>query len=154
WSPDGKWLAYSLASRPAGHVLRPGWLFEPAIDAPEAAKAEARPEAPGGVRYRLWATRVEDGTSVLLEDGKGPLPSPGWSPDGQALAFGRLVPEEEGGRFEIVVQDGPDRQRVLQATRIAGPISEAAGLPGLAVAWSPDGRYLAVPQLRPHGLAI
>ena len=83
------------------------------------------------------------------------MTSPGWSPDGAALAFGRLVPEDGGaGRFEVVVQDAPDRQRVIQSRTVAEPRPEARRLPHLAVAWSPDGRYLAVPQLQPPGLAV
>ena len=30
WSPDGKWLAYTVEVRPIGQILRPGWLFESA----------------------------------------------------------------------------------------------------------------------------
>ena len=28
WSPDGKWLAYTVEVRPIGQILSPGWLFE------------------------------------------------------------------------------------------------------------------------------
>jgi Tol biopolymer transport system component len=161
WSPDGKWLAYTMAVRPADRVLAPGWLWEPAPGAGSpgragaAAGTEAGGRARGEVAYRLWATRVEDGASVLLEEGRGPLTSPGWSPDGSALAFGRLVPLDDGGaRYEIVVQEAPDRQRVLHASRLGALEAAAEGLPGLAVCWSPDGRHLAVPQFQPPGLAV
>jgi Tol biopolymer transport system component len=155
WSPDGKWLAYTMAVRPADRVLAPGWLFETGggrgLAGPEWAGGRPR----GGIRYRLWATRVDDGTSVLLEEGRGPLTSPGWNPDGSALAFGRLVPQDDGGaRFEIVVQEAPDRRRILQATSLGGLEAEAEGLPALSVCWSPDGRHLAVPQFQPPGLAV
>src|SRR5437868_5032644 len=80
WSPDGHWLAYTMAfrSEPAG--LSPGWLFETA--APEGAALSAAPTgrlAP--LTYRLWATRAETRESVLLEESRGPLTSPTWSPD-------------------------------------------------------------------------
>ena len=107
WSPDGQWVAYTLASRPSAPRLEPGWLLGtgPDDDRGIAATLDAR-RAPRV--YRLWATRAESSDSVLLEESRGPLTSPCWSPDGQALAFGRLVPEAEGrARFEVVVQEGP-----------------------------------------------
>jgi hypothetical protein len=155
WSPDGKWLAYTMAVRPTDRILAPGWLFAPDAGREAAGLFAASGRPRGGLSYRLWATRAEDGTSVLLEEGRGPLTSPAWKPDGTALAFGRLVPEPEGrARFEIVVQEAPGRQRVLLASRLGGFKVEAEGLPGLAVCWSPDGRHLAVPQLQPLGLAV
>src|SRR5215212_2529010 len=72
------------------------------------------PSQPRALLHRLWATRADNSVSVLLEESPGPLTSPVWSPDGKSLAFGRLVPEGEGkARFEIVVQDAPDRKHVL-----------------------------------------
>ena len=149
WSPDGRWLAYVTVTSPTiAERLPPGWIFgEDATAATKDGKGEAM--------YRLWATRVETGQSVLLEDSKGALTSPGWNPDGTALAYGRVVPGDGGrGRFEVVVQEAPDRRRVVRAEDLDDAKNEVAGLPGLAVAWSPDGRHLAVPMLKPRGLAI
>ncbi|MGE5755152.1 MAG: biopolymer transporter Tol, partial [Planctomycetaceae bacterium] len=146
WSPDGRWLAYTMAVQPGSRMRAPWWLFEtepPARSDREPVRPKPRAAA---VAYRLWATRAETGESVLLEGSRGPLTSPGWSPDGRALAFGRLVPEPDGrARFEIVVQDGPGRQRVLLSRPHPELDAKAADLPVLAPAWSPDGRYLAVP---------
>ncbi|HEV3162992.1 MAG TPA: biopolymer transporter Tol, partial [Isosphaeraceae bacterium] len=100
WSPDGKWLAYTVAVRPRSEVLPPGWLFETAPTAStETEKGEPRNAA--GLKYRLWATRADTRESVLLEDGRGPVTSPGWHPNGTALAFGRVIPEGGGkARYE------------------------------------------------------
>ena len=69
-----------------------------------------------------WPTRAEDGASVLLEDGPGPLTSPGWNPDGTALAFGRLLAGEDGSaRYEIIEQTGPEQQRVLYHAVLSAP---------------------------------
>jgi hypothetical protein len=149
-----------MAVRPDRPALEPGWLFETVPSPRDLAGPGARLELPlrqaltirpplaelAPLVYRLWATQVERGESVLLEESRGPLTAPSWSPDGQALAFGRLVPEPDGrARFEVVVQEAPDRRRVLLA-RPAGEFNaRAAELPGLAVVWSPDGRYLAAP---------
>ena len=144
WSPDGQWLAYTLALRPEQPSLSPGWLF---ATAPQGGRPLGQRPGPVAPRvYRLWATRPEGGESVLLEESRGPLTSPSWSPDGQALAFGRLVPEQEGrGRFEVVIQEAPDRKRVVLVRPVDEFHARATDLPGLGLAWSPDGRFLAVP---------
>ena len=91
WSPDGKWIAYTMEVRPIECILHPGWLFEP----PTAPRAlPAGPGRPSS--YRLWATRKDSGASVLLEESEQPITAPGWSPDGRALAFGRLVVQPDG----------------------------------------------------------
>jgi hypothetical protein len=144
WSPDGQWVAYAMALRPSQPGLEPGWLFE--TRRPEASGLKPRGRLPARLVYRLWATHAASGESVLLEESRGPLTSPAWSPEGQSLAFGRLIPDEGGrGRLEIVIQEAPDRKRVLLARPVNEFHARAADLPGLSLAWSPDGRYLAVP---------
>jgi len=147
WSPDGRWLAYTVAVRPELRLLKPGWLFdtkpEPQDELLGWGNASSRPQAR---LHRLWATRADTGVSVLLEESARPLTSPVWSPDGKSMAFGRLVDEGDGkARFEIVVQDAPDRKHVLVKQPAAAINDRALDLPALSLAWSPDGRYLAVP---------
>src|SRR5262249_15007591 len=111
---------------------------------------------PAATSYRLWATQAETGESVLLEEARGPLSSPCWSPDGKAVAFGRIVPEPEGrARVEGVIMDGPGRQRGLYSRPYSNLNPRAADLPSLAPSWSTDGRFLAVPIFQQTlGLAI
>src|SRR4051794_14164690 len=156
WSPDGRWLAYTLAVQPTGQAPAPWWLFETAPPPRSGLNATTPVRRPASSVYRLWATSAETGESVLLEESRGPLTSPGWSPDGKALAFGRLVAEADGrARFEIVIQEGPGRQRVLFGRPYSELDSKAGDLPALAPSWSPDGRYLAVPLFQQTlGLAI
>lgn len=157
WSPDGRWLAYTVAVRPGERVLPAGWLFDTATGSESERLGWAKPaERREFASYRLWTTRSDGAVSVLLEESAGPLTSPAWSPDGNALAFGRLVAEGNGrSRFEVVVQDAPDRKRVVLKQPAADLGARAAELPSLTLAWSPDRRYLAVPVLQPAvGLAI
>lgn len=152
WSPDGRWVAYVLASRPAGAALRPGQLLDPR---PGAERTLDRPPA-GARRYRLWATRPATGESTLLAESDRALTSPAWSPDGAALAFGRVV-AVAGGRaaFELVVKRSLDDEQALfrQEMGADGPEHDAA-LGGAALTWSPDGRHLSVPHLDPEGVAF
>ena len=148
WSPDGTWIAYTVEVRPTDQLLAPGWLFE-------VGRPTPRPSSSPVVGYRLWATRAATNTSVLLEDSPGPLTAPGWSPDGHALAFGRVVTDaDRSSRFEVVVIEGLAKRRVLSSRPLTALDGEVSRLAGQAIAWSPDGRYLAVPQLDPLGLVI
>ncbi len=143
WSPDGRWIAYTVAVPTEAVPLAPGWLFEtsrpiaPADDNNTGAERAA---------YRLWATQIEGGESVLLEETEGVLSAPCWGPDGKSLAFARLVARRGcPWRFEIVVQDAPERRRVVLARVLEDGSALRTRLPAITLAWSPDGRYLAVP---------
>ena len=137
-------------------MLSPGWIFETRrVGEKGLAWGDPAP-GPAPLIYRLWATRADSGASVLLEESRGPLTSPCWSPDGRALAFGRLVPEAEGrARFEVVIQEAPNHKTVLFTRPYHEFGARSVDLPGLALAWSPDGRYLAVPMFQQSlGLAL
>ncbi|SIO04096.1 WD40-like Beta Propeller Repeat [Singulisphaera sp. GP187] len=158
WSSEGRWLAYTVAVRSEEQrLLAPGWLYDVKAG-PEREQLgwSASISRPPALLYRLWTTRPDTGDSVLLEESRNPLTAPVWRTDGKALAFGRLVPDPDGRlRFEVVVQDSPESQRVLFKQ---GPLEadlRSADLPGLTLAWSSDGRYLAIPHFqRTLGIAI
>ncbi len=151
WSPDGDWVAYTVATPTRPPTLETEWIFRG--HDPETAANPAPPRPP--LTYRLWATRVgSDAPSTLLDDCAGLITPPAWRHDGRGLAFGRFVPTPDGrGRLEIVRIDGAER-RILFSQTIDDPARDAAVLVGSAVAWSPDGRFLAVPRVKPAGLAI
>lgn len=144
WSPGGRWLAYTLAERPARSW--PGWLF--GADEPEENRKA------GPVVYRVWTTEARTGASVLLTESLEPISRPGWRRDGTALAFGRVAADEKGGkRLELVVQDAADRARVVRTWPLGG-MADLRSLADADVAWSPDGRFLASPRLEPQGLSV
>ncbi len=148
WSPDGSWIAYTVEVRPCDPFLISNWIFE---------TGPVRSSNSGGqvLGYRLWATQATTGKSVLLEDSVGPITAPGWSADGRALAFGRVViAPDRSSRFEVVVLDGLTKRRVVSSRPLTALDAEVSRLPYQAIAWSPDGRFLAVPNLDPMGLAI
>ena len=150
WTADGRWFAYTVAVAAERIIPAPGWIFgKPPVTRPAPALEGLR-------RYRLYASDAATGSTILLEEGESPLTSPAWSPDGHMLAFGRLVKERAGAaRFEVVVQDGLSRKRVLLSRPELADDDSAKALPTLTLAWSPDGRYLAIPGAgRERGLLV
>ncbi len=151
WSPDGDWLAYATEAPADPSPLATSWIF----DGKDADPGAAPRGVAGRRRHRLWATRIgSDASSFVLDDSPGPITPPCWRPDGKALAFGRVVPTPDGrARFEVVRLEGEER-RILSTQSVDDPARDTPGLVGSPIAWSPDGRFLAVPRVRPTGLAI
>jgi hypothetical protein len=157
WSPDAQWLSYTVAPSSGPDARAPGWIFEESRGRPTAAAADPRrePRADSGrMSYRIWATQPAAESSALLEESAWPLTAPSWSPVGRSLAFGRFVPESREapepaprGRWEILIQDGLDRKRILVTVRDFELDSPArASFPDCSAAWSPDGQFLAFPR--------
>lgn len=157
WSPDGRWIAYTTETVPEALLLRPGWLFR--SRAPGTLPApEHRP--PGEPRtYQLWISRADNSTSLLIDESPLPIGSPGWSPDGKALAYARISntprdKEPAGLRLELVIREGLERKRVVFSRPLKELPPEADRLPGQAAVWSPDAHMVALPQVDPAGILI
>ncbi len=110
WSPDGAMLAYVME----GRVWVPGKDGEP------------------DTTYKkdfLYTVRADGSELTLVAATGGPfgykISAPGWSPDGQRLAF--AMRDEEGEGLYTVRPDGTNLQRVL------------AGYAATYASWSPDG---------------
>ncbi len=166
WSPDGDWLTYTVVARQDHDRLQPGCIFDTGTEATaQADSTETPPSKPSAVPafYQLWASHRDCRQSVLIEHSRWPLSAPAWSTAGHSVAYGRFVPQSidssqplERGRYEVVLQDGLDRKRVLWtiANFVMDPQARAE-LPHIACAWSPDGAYLAIPRPgRPHRVVI
>jgi hypothetical protein len=144
WSPDGHWLAYTLALPTWRQSLPTSWLKP----APESPPTETPPV------YRLYATRPETGESALLVESERAISSPAWNPDGTALAFSRLTVDGDHAQVEVVVQNALESRRVIHSETVADPVAAGTWLAGRRLAWSPDGAYLVVPRHAPSGLVI
>lgn len=153
WSPDGKWVAYVDQSPPAPARLPVDWFFKPSNDSTETGDVRP-PAAKLSERSRLWVTQVQTRKSVLIEDAVGTIAAPIWSPDGRSIAFVRMIPSREGrGTAEIVIRDTTNR-RVLLTKAVDDLPHEISQLPKITLAWSPDGKFIAVPAIQPMGVAI
>ncbi len=157
WSPDGHWLAFTTHERPDLSLPPLGWSLDlkTPLELSATAPLSAKPSAVAN-RWQIWTARADVGRYVKLEESSSPLTAPAWRPDGRSLAFGRLIPEENGrARFEVVVQEAPSEKRVILKESIDESAIKNLELSSLHLAWSPEGRYLVVPVLQnTRGLAI
>jgi hypothetical protein len=151
WSPDGEWLAYVVETPTEPRPLSTGWIFgnkdEPTAQASSALTHITR-------RSRLYATRPSTSVSVMLDEVAGQIVAPGWSPDGRALAYGRIVPTVAGkARYEVVSLEGTS-SRTLFTQTIDAADGDSALLHRSGVSWSADGKYIVAPRVLPLGIAI
>lgn len=96
--------------------------------------------------YELYVMNA-DGTDprALAAAGDGFHAGPSWSPDGQRIAYTKVVPDERGildnhGPFEIWVTTLDGGEHTLLS---AGITDEILALPWPTPTWSPDGTRLA-----------
>ncbi len=83
--------------------------------------------------------------AVPLQLTSDPLPDkmPSWSPDGSTIAFLRIMAPGEGELILIPALGGPER-RLARIPMSDDPVWQSTGD---APAWSPNGRWLIVPEL-------
>ncbi len=156
WSPDSQWLSYTLVTEPERDRQRAGWLFDTAPNSGAERPSptlDAMQAVAGHATYRIWTTRRDGQSTVLIEESHWPLSPPAWGIEGRSIAFCRFVPRsmepEAGfprGRFDVVVQDGLDRKRVVWSQpELELDLETRAALPHIRPAWSADGVSLAIP---------
>jgi hypothetical protein len=166
WSPDSRWLSYTVVTGTGPGRLGSGWLFETERDQIRVPGSRAsggeRQGRPARGLYRIWTTHRQRLASVLIAESSWPLSSPSWDPEGTAMAFQRFVPSSidssaarERGHFEVVIQNGLNRQHLLWS----GPEEEidaetASTLPQLNCTWNPDGSLLAIPRPGPYPAVV
>ena len=155
WSPDGRWVAYTVSAQTRTSVPQEGSIYEICRSSP--GEPDRAGEKAGGARvFRVYAAERSSGTLVLLGAALAAGISavePGW-PRARLQPVGTELPSGTG-RFEVVIQDSPQHKQVLLAREFGSDgLNLASSLPFEKLAWSPDGRYLAVPNVRAGGLSI
>jgi hypothetical protein len=154
WSPDGRWLVFTVAQRSDPAASRPAQAFDPLADPAVGPPEVAQGPAEGSLRYRIWAAERATANCVMVEEAPYPLSAPVWGPDGHTLAYARFIPHSPvtgvfpvRGRYELVLQEALDRKRVIATfENVDLYLDELASLPELEISWSPDGEFLAVPR--------
>jgi acylaminoacyl-peptidase len=149
WSPDGRTIVVTTASRGATHeddARRRGRTARRDPESPPESDIHfidrlAYMQNGEGFTYdrpaHLWLVDVATGSARRLTDGRTSDASPAWSPDGRQIAFvsNRRPDRDLLDRSDIQVADA--RSGELTAIT-AGPLSHFG-----APAWLPDGRTIA-----------
>ena len=157
WSPNGNWIATTTLTSPATRSLPdPGWIFDArsrfSIDfAPKGN--DVPPAESAEVVSRLFLSPRSGGRSILLEETSGRLSSPAWRADGLALAVARITSRPNGGeQLDVLVHESAGKGRVIYSIacdqKCSADVIHRYGFD--SPAWSPDGRYLAVPCVVPQ----
>jgi Tol biopolymer transport system component len=142
WSPDGKYLAFSLGRGPGASIavapgdggqeyvrLAPGDVFRWSPKADAIAVSHA-----GDWGSSLKLLDVATHEAVDLASDVVPGSSLSFSPDGRRLIFDGLEPGEGGyGALFVVNSDGTGLQNLARPSTAIG----------WGIEWSPDGRYIA-----------
>lgn len=162
WSPNGRWLAYTITDADSTSILHDGWMTTAPVQSKTSTGLAVLHK---GTKHRIWASRFGASESVLIEESRWPLSAPTWGADGRSLVFARFAassssndadPSRARGRYEVVVQSGLDRKKaIVVLPELELEADQFAAIAGLKPEISPDGRYLALPLPgRTRALAI
>ena len=163
-SADGKWVIFTSERDGSADIYRvhlDGSGLERLTDDPAYddqavlspdGKTLAFVSSRGTGRAHIWLLDLTSRHAHLLTPNSGSDFRPAWSPDGRFIAFVRDLSREKSAVLVIPALGGPERK----VAEISNP--SVAELPGPNLAWSPDGKWLAISDREsptaPFGLAL
>jgi hypothetical protein len=160
WSPNGDWLAFTIADRvepatPPASLLAPNDQQSALKDDAQEPANRSNADQAGAPRYRIWTTAREGLASALIVESPLPLSAPSWSPDGRSLFYAKLTaspetsdPRTAQGQYELVIQDSLEHRRTFVLSsghRLSADVLSM--IPDVQGTWSNDGQYIALPSL-------
>jgi eukaryotic-like serine/threonine-protein kinase len=148
WSPTGTQIAYVTNARGTPEIwirsVEEGWArpvvkrdSEGSVSWQSLGRPSFSPDGQRivyeliGTKHAVWVASVADGRGVPLDQESPDQHSPAWSPDGNWVAYQRLL----GGKWELakVALGGGKPVRIAEATPGGGDHT----------AWSPSGEWIA-----------
>ncbi|MEO8433005.1 MAG: winged helix-turn-helix domain-containing protein [Acidobacteriota bacterium] len=118
----------------------PGNESDPAVS-PDGSRVAFNWNGGSGKAEAVWLQLVDAEKPLKLTDGPSDY-APSWSPDGQRIAFSRVLPGGAGCSISVVSALGG-------AVRTLAP----CGVPeGQRLAWAPDGRSIVYPRRNADGV--
>jgi len=94
--------------------------------------------------FDIYVMATHSGTPLRLTTDPADDVSPAWSPDGRSIAFLRGVAGDHAQLIIVPASGGPEHKFAETETNEAHPQRRL-----WSVAWSPDGRWVAVPGREP-----
>jgi Tol biopolymer transport system component/DNA-binding winged helix-turn-helix (wHTH) protein len=142
-----------VATLPLPHPIPvttyPGWERDPALS-PDGNHVAFTWDGEAKDNSDVYTKALDGGPPLRLTSNPAEERHPAWSPDGRRIAFLRRVDNERSKLLLLPANSGPERTLGEVACGLRSALC--------SVAWSPDGRWLAVPDhesaAAPYGLVL
>lgn len=150
-SPDGRYAAYikqgeqqslwviQIATGSQAQILPPGpgyFLFRPTFSPDGNYLYYVHTDPQNSTETILYSVPSLGGTPQrVLADVSTPIT---FSPDGKQIVFGHYDPGDKNGQLVLAASDGANRHNIAEKPGI--------GISGVSIAWSADGKLIAIPQ--------
>lgn len=152
WSPVEPRIAFIAKSGDAAAIFRNGWLFANLDGASRSGRDSEHKNTEKAHRSQIWIGNASDRHCSQIDEIDGIHSAPIWAPDGQSIAFVRVLGAKDDAVTELVRRYGNGTSTILHRENFSerAPTNklELRGSPG---SWAATGRFLAVPWISKSG---